>query len=651
VKLISALMATAVSAVAATSDPGETAVRFLEKVRAQDVDLSPGADTALAPSTSEAKRKEIARRLERMARDLGEGPLEVGKMKLDGDFAGVLVRKIGGFDPNRMQVFAIALVKRGADWAAAPVPASFENSGIGYASALRERLAALEDWMLREQVLDLAIMRDESAERMRRKIEENLTASTLKSFSPKQAAERFLAACGEGDLPVMFGLLGGLSANPPGDWPLRIETAERAISKGPEVTGPWRLLISKEVLRVIVHHEEDDRSALVSLACLDPAGDMPEGARPRVRLVHLDFTKSREGLWRINLPGYFMQEEEIPDDTAVEDLDSDLFDAFPEKVREQYPLAPRQTLESAREAVINALQDAYLPALIRLIRLDGDPAKARDACVRAASLWWAIREPSSVRLAVPLGNRETSDTACSTFQIFSARNPDRLDLKTLYFEKHEDGWLWTAYPEAKVVQESGDWIAAQSDEWHEAWQDKLLSDCEVLEKLPQGAAPSEDDARAQIDAWFKAIQAGDIPSALRQSARLNLPDSKATLLRNLGYELIGALKNRTAPTITGVRREGAWAAVETRAASNGKVTFPLYPVLATSTGPRVLPEIDLSEAGTRSRDFLNKTSLKRLGEFNAAAAESLQTLFSNHKASARKTDPRGPLPSPAPPKN
>ena len=154
-KIILALLAMAVSAVAASTDPGETAVRFLEKVRDKEINLDPGADTALSPQTSGSKRKQIARRLERMARDLGNDPLEVGAVKLDGDLAGVLVRKISGFDPNRMQVFPVALVKRGAEWAVAPVPASFGNSGVGYAAALRTRLNALEEWMLREQVLDL----------------------------------------------------------------------------------------------------------------------------------------------------------------------------------------------------------------------------------------------------------------------------------------------------------------------------------------------------------------------------------------------------------------------------------------------------------------------------------------------------------------
>ena len=95
VKVSIVLLAMVVSAVAATSDPGETAMHFLEKVRAKNLNLEPGADTALSPQTLETKRQEIARRLDRLAADLGSDPLELGPVKLDRELAGVLVRKIG----------------------------------------------------------------------------------------------------------------------------------------------------------------------------------------------------------------------------------------------------------------------------------------------------------------------------------------------------------------------------------------------------------------------------------------------------------------------------------------------------------------------------------------------------------------------------
>ncbi len=633
VKVVSVLLAMAVSAAAATSDPGETAVRFLEKVRTKNLNLEPGADTALSPQTLESKRREIARRLERMARDLGNDPLEVGAMKLDGDLAGVLVRKISDFNPNRMQVFPIALVKRDAEWLAAPVPASFENTGVGYTADLRKRLKGLENWMLHEQVLDLANLRDQSAVRLRRKIEEALPAATLRKLDSQQVAARFLAACETRNLPEMFGFLGGLESHPPSDWPQRIKAAESALAAKPDGSDPWRLLVSKDVLRMIVLHDEDGRNAMVSIGCLDPAGGIRPASRPRIRLVHLEMTRSKEGLWRIDLPSNFLQETENPDDSAAEDLDSDLLDAFPVKLGEAYPTSPQPTAEDARKAVVAAIQEGELSSLIRLIHLDGDPQTAREDCIRASQLWWAMREPSSVRHAVPLATREDEKVAAATFQFFSARNPDHLDFKILYFEQRTTGWLWTPKPSPETEASFREWTALQAGHWRDHWQEALLADSPPLNELPETKAPPEKESCALIDSWFQSMRAGDVTAALRLTTRLNLPDSTATLLRNLGYELTGARMHKQTPSITGVYRADGWTAVGTRFDSNGEPSFPLYPVVTTPSGPRILMEVDLAASTKRSRNYLNKTALKRLAKskFNGSAA-TLEDLLSQHQA-------------------
>lgn len=630
----------AVSALATPGDPGATAVHFLEQVRAKNLNLEPGGDTALSPHTSTQKRREIARRLERMASDLGSDPLEVGAIKLDDDLAAVLVRKIGGFDPSRLQIFPVALVKRGAEWAAAPVPASFENSGVGYAATLRQRLTALEDWMLRERVLDLDMLRDQSAERMRRKIATSLPADTLRNFNSKQAAERFLTACGQRNLPEILGLLGGLSATLPNDWPLRLQAADTAVSAASEVTRPWRLLIAPDVLRALVHHEQDGATALVSIACLDPAGSGPHVAMPRVELVHLELSKPADGLWRIDPPAGFLQDRENPVADTDEDLDSDLLDAFPAKLAARLPPSPQPSADQLRKTLLAALQEGSLASIIRFIRLDGDPNAARQACVRAAQIWWALREPSTLRCAVPLATHEDGDMAAEACQFFSARNPDRLDLRILWFEKSADGWHWTPEPPPETAKSCREWTALQTNRWQDRWQQAVLTDCQVLDQLPDSGAPPEAESRKLIESWLQATRAGDVMAALRLTARLNTPDSQTILLRNLGYELTGARRNRHAPAIAGIHRGGIWTAVGTKTTPDDPPSCPLYPIIGTPAGPRILLEIDLLESASRSRDFLNKTAFDRLRKSSAAAADELKKLFAQHRA--RAANPTAP---------
>ena len=625
----------AVCALAGPSDPGETAVHFLEKVRTQNLNLEPGGDTALSPQTSGQKRREIARRLERVARDLGTDPLEVGAMKLDDDLAAVLVRKIGGFDPSRLQVFPVALVKRGAEWAAAPVPASFENSGVGYAAVLRKRLAILEDWMLREQALDLEKLRDQSADRLRRKIAESLPLATLRNFTSKQAAERFLTACEHRNLPEIFGLLGGLAANLPNDWPLRLTAADTAVTAAGEVKRPWRLLLGAEVMRALVDHVEESDTAQVSIACLDPGGIPPRFTVPRIELVHLELVENPGRIVAGQSPRAFPRGSRFAGCFGGRGSRLGSVGRVPGETRRALP--PGTASHGGRNPPSPANHAANRQpggTHAHTSGSDGDPLTARKSCVRAAQLWWAWREPSAVRSAVPLAYHEEGSQAAEAFQFFSARNPDRLDLRILYFEKSGDGWHWTPMPRPETEKSFREWVDLQSKRWQDEWQDALLTDCPILKAVPDSGAPPAEESRQLVEAWIQATRAGDVLAALRLTARFDTPDSPVMLLRNLGYEMTGARRTPHAPALAGIYRGAIWTAVGTQTDSKDPPLFPLYPVIATPAGPRIVLEIDLFTSGNRSRDFLNKTALGRLRQSSAPAADELAVLLSKHQSQA-----------------
>jgi hypothetical protein len=637
--LLPLILAVAVHASsAAVGDPGETALEFLEKVRARDLNLAPGGDTALSPHTSESKRVEISRRLERMARDLGTEPLELGPVKLDDDLAAVLVRKAGGFDPSGMQVFPIALVRRGAGWSAAPVPASFENSGVGYAAAVRKRLDALQEWMLHEQARDLEQLREQAATRMRRNIAESISADTLRGLGALETAERYLAACAKRKLPEMLGLLGGLAAELPEDWPVRLKTADAAVRPSGGSAGQGRALLAPEVLRAVVLHEEEEHAAMVSVVFLDPAGNPRKSAAPRLGVFHLALSKTQDGFWRIDPPAGALANFPSEEDEDDGNLDSDLLDAFPGKVATLAPPSRTPQASEALQTLVSALNEETLAPLMRLIRLDGPPKEARSTCLRAARLWWRVRDPASVRRPLLLAIQERGERFAAAFQLFSVRNPDQLELAILYFEKSADGWYWTPKAHPETEQAFRDWAALQAEKWPDDWQQAVLADSTTLDSLAESAAPTAAEARQVVEAWFRAVRGCDIAGALRLTARLNSPDSRAALFRNLGYEMAGGRRNSQASMITGDRSGGCWTTVGAKTMVDGKPNFPLYPVVNTPSGPRILLEIDLTVSGNRSREFLNRTALDRLRKTSPAAAEELKRLFSAYQAEVAMPD-------------
>ena len=626
VKFLLVLLAVAMTAHAASSDPGQTAIDFLEKVRQRKLDLTPGGDTALSPQTADEKKRQIARRLDRMARDLGCDPLEVGAVKLDENFAAVLVRKVGGLDPSRLQVFPVALVKRGAEWSAAPLPASFENVGAGYAAALRSRLQVLENWMLREQVVDLERLREQSISGIRRKIEANLPAEELRNLNSKEVGERFMGACERGDLLSVLGFLGGLAAKLPDDWPARLKAADFALTAGSQAPRPWRLLVAPEVARVLVHHEEEDGQALISIACLDPAA-----AAPRIEIIHFELTKDPGSLWQIDPPASFLQAKGNSDEEADDGLDSDLRDAFPKKWTASHPAEPQATAELAREKLLDVLRNGNFPALLASSKLDQSPETARKACIQAAQTWWTLHDPAAVHHAMPLSFHADGSTAVAIFQWFSAREPDRLDARALYFEKSPTGWLWNPVPASATQTKFQDWVDSECARWPDQWQRSLWGRCPVLEEIHAIPAPTRDEAQQTVEAWLDATRRGDVEAALRLVARLSDPLSGSTVLQNLGYEIIGSRRGKKKPAIIESYQGKTWTAVGVKSAQDGKAIYPLYPVVLTEIGPRIIVEIDLFASDNRGREFLNKTALQRLAKSNSAAGE-LQTLYSQYQA-------------------
>jgi hypothetical protein len=183
------------------------------------------------------------------------------------------------------------------------------------------------------------------------------------------------------------------------------------------------------------------------------------------------------------------------------------------------------------------------------------------------------------------------------------------------------------------------WVERETAVLKENWRERMLAECQEVDQLPESGAPDEASARRVVEEWLVAISAGDPEQALRLAARLGRPDSPETALRNLGYEIAGHAKYGGEPAITGAFRKGPWTAVAVRGTIDSKPVSPLYPVIQTSAGPRILLEIDLIEAQGRSRDFLNKTALARLDRQPPGVVEDLRELFRQHKQAAAEPRP------------
>jgi hypothetical protein len=618
-------------------EPADVAIRFLGLIRERKVNLEPDGDTALVANTVAEKRKEIARRLDGMAKDVDGGSLAAGEVKVDGEIAGVLVRKGGGFDPARLKVFAVALVKRGGKWLPTPVLSSFENTGMGYTAEWRRRVQAMEEWMLRGQIEDLEVLRNEATTRMRSEIEARLTADELHEGTAEEIGKRFVEACGKRDLPAMLGMLGGLREVLPQDWNLRLKAADAAVGDGDRVKRPWRLLVAPEVLRVLVHEESDAKSGLISIACLDPAGVRAGSTLPALEVVHLELSRDRNALWQIDPPSSFLHGVTEEDDEDEVDDEDELLDRFPELLREDLPAKPKESLADAVNALEAGFREGSVAPLVSLLDLTGSRRTARLGCTRIAQAWRALNQSGEVRVAVPMGFHESGDAGVASYQFFVTREPDRVDLQHFYFRKTEAGWLLMpgVRPGVKVQGDLSvvrDWATENGRKWNEGWREKVLDKAVKIEAVAAGKAPTEEEARSLITGWIEAVRAGDFAGMIQRLAWQGGQASATRVLRNLNYELASVRRVTGMPVVGSVLRGDAWAAVAVKFGNADEELHPLYPVVQTPKGPRLLVEIDLIASNARTRQFLNEDSLKRLAPIAADdIRKELVDLFERHR--------------------
>jgi hypothetical protein len=602
------------------ADPGEAALDFLGKVRDGKLDLQPGGDTALLEHITKGKRESIRKRIARLAVELRGGELELGEVKEDGDYAAAMIGKSGGFDSAEMQVFPIALVKRGDRWLPAPVPASFENAVAGYTVPLKGRLAALENWMMRERVTGLERLASESAKRTRDLIRNSIVGEDLEGDDLGKIADRFLEACAKGNRAAILGFLGGLSDPLPSDWADRLKASKVAVSDN----AGWRWLVSPEVVRVRVREERNEKDGLVSIACLDPKWAATTG----IRGVHLAFSQDEAGQWRIDLPEFLISGLV---DATDGDSDEGLLDGFSGKLREEKPALYSESAHAAEEALMGALKSGSVREMLRRIDLGTRPKEGTKACTRAAEVWWSMHEPGAFRIPVELGFREEGLLAVFASQWFSVSEPDRFELRSLYFIKTETGWVWCPGTIPKALKRDQEtlskWIEGMEPEWRLSWRETLLRPSVKLDKVDFRKLPSDEEAKALIGEWLDALEKKDMGAALACSAWLS--DGQAIpmgVLRNISYEL-GAT-SRGEAELSKLHRSGSWVAATIRRISEGKARNAFLPIVMTPDGARLLPEVDLIAEDTRTRIFLNKATFGRLGKImDGGVVSELEKLF------------------------
>ncbi|MCX8496844.1 MAG: hypothetical protein ORN51_11745 [Akkermansiaceae bacterium] len=633
-------LSTVVVGLSAIDDPSKYAITFLENLRQfQQISNNSAAEpTEISRQTTEAKKEFIHHRWRQLKRELSEGPLKVAAARVDDDLAAVLIHPECPRDSSRAKAFAIALIKNHETWQVTPMPASFENSNIKHTLDTQKRTTALEIWMLREQVVVAEKLRTEIADRLQQKIEAATDRKQLLLLSPREFTKRFLTACTNRDLPAILGCLGGLSSSLPADWTNRIRMANLAVQSSPKTTHTWHLLTAPEVLRTLVNLDESTDPITASIACLDASTSQPDADLPKVELVDCVLMKRNDHLWRIDPPSDPLQSNETETTETNNVADQKMAAAFPAHWADENPLTPQATAELAHHSWLTAIQEPSPGKLLLLSDLKSPATDATKTCIQAAKLWWSIHQPDAINLPIPLAMRASENSAAAVVQWFSPRDPTHFEPKILSFQKSSSGWLWTFAPNPESYNAIRDWVATETKNLATHWQEILLAECSTITPNTNRPSPSIEDARTWMNTWNSLCQHHDMKQALSLTLRLTTPESDARILQNVGYDIVASNNDPESRIFTKVYQEKNCSAVGAKVIlKNGEVSYPLYPLINTRTGPKLLAEIDLIALTHNGRDFLNRTALQRLEHAGEGTlAGELRSILAKHEADIKK---------------
>jgi hypothetical protein len=538
-----AVLTLAWTATASAADgPGDAALSFLRGLKNANA-VSSVSDTAVSPDVPEDERADIAEQLNKLGRYIRPEDLRVVEEKEDGDLAAVLVSQVTNYDSSSVQIHAVGMVKSGDKWRAAPVPSSFDSTGLSFRPGFLARAKQLEDWMLRARGEQFVRLKDNIFSMLSEEMRKVKSPDELHSSTPEKLATDFLAALAARNLPVALAITGGLEDPRPADWEETFQAVSRTLRSPEFRQEKWRLLAAPDALRAIVQVESEGDERLVSVVALDPGNF---AARPRPKIVHLPFVRSKSGLWHVRLPHELLapathktspgQEE---DD---EEFDADLLALFPKKLAELYSPIREATSRAAAEAVLTTLHADTLNALCPRLDFSGQAEVSLDALGRAARLWQRFHQTDDMASPVLLDIHEVGDEAVALVQLVSGMMPEEARIETIFLRRSDGGWRanpgFSGSAGLAQVKDGADfsqWIADATKARSEDWSAGLI---QSIGGIAADSAPSEDDARRTVEEWRKAIATGDVAGMLARSACFDDKAGKEKLLRNTGYELL-----------------------------------------------------------------------------------------------------------------
>lgn len=627
-------------AVPPVTDKTKVALAYLKRLSEGEIDIA--KHTALSEHCGIQRRKVIRTRIEFVNKNYFHkgDTLTFVEQKIDGNLAGILIRAENPATPLSTRVHAVALIKKGKSWKAAPLLGLFSNTGYGYDEKVELAVRSLERWMAREKTLREFQWREKATNAFKSTLVDIEKKAGFDKMGPEKSVARFLEQCREKNLLGILASMGG--ASDALEEPM--ETTISLISQGLEnkdTSSDWHLVTSRSVIAQVLKIDntrnevalgfynplERGKSKILYFPIHSSGGKTFVRLSPLLKIAMLPQNQRWQQRWK---------HRHGDEDELRKKLPSTIF-------KNTKPVSYRTSRELLNHLLKSIKEDNFTDCL-RLTPQKGDyfgkEENQSSILSNLGNLWRSIHKlKSSPQQAFDI--TEDKNVALAPLQYAKTNRTGEFETIKIWMIKNAEGWHLISYETltASMAEELKTTIKKLEKRFlseEKARQDQHARD--LLDKvatlnLPITLGPvSEDDAKNLFTSFRSHLRSKDTQAALSSCAVLKGTSSTQTL-KTFSYAIRGAADHTNYDHLVGATKSGKWMGLSVRTESKlvGLNEYPLYLVVKTDKGPRVMLDIDLRHATNKGRALLNKKNWRKLEEILAKdSLADVKAIFEAH---------------------
>ena len=621
---------------ALASSPNEEALAFINLIADNKINLSD--HTAISKNCSAQRKIEIENKLQFFTESHFEpgDQFTVETTKTIKNLTAVLVHATNPNQPLKHHIFPVALIKKKDIWLPAPVIGSFANSGYGYAIETEKNTQQLEQWMSGQKELLEDEYRAYANDALTQDLLKTEQEANLSGLDTESAFYQFAEHCRNKHLMKTLVSIGATTITLDEPLPAIIKNITTGFNSESE-KNPWEKLTSPDYIVQVI--EKSDQSIVVAFYHIyDPSKTQVETfvTIKRDRKVYILLSKSLK---------YAMLPYNKRPRNRIRPQEMEQYDALTvSALLNRFPVKHSESPETLQEKITSSIKANDFTTFLSLVPRDEasyDFENNKAAALRNTGALWKDIKESGIDNMVESQIFKNDTLAYLPLQFSKQNQLGKFTTVKVWMIKNDAGWhavdsTTLLLFKDKTLTKSALELETEFSTYKKSLEDRnkeeMLSSLVSIQLPLESDLVSEEDALSLLEKFRLALREADTVKALSLCAFTDTSEHN-TVLEKLQYAIKGAGNHILYDHTLGTSSSGNWRGVSIRTESrtSSAKDHPLYLIVNTSQGARILLDIDFRYENNKGRKILNQQLWKSLkAELPESAIPHIETLTKQH---------------------